>query len=595
MKSLAREIERRVAVALTTAFGEAGVAVGPQLRLAQDERFGDYQSNCAMSLAKQVGAKPREAAQRIVAALDVADLCEKPEIAGPGFINFRLKPSAVAARLQSIPPAPRDGLDRMGIEPAPMPIVVAVDMSSPNLAKEMHVGHLRSTILGDCIARILEFCGHTVHRINHVGDWGTQFGMLLAYLRKTQPEVLDNLDRLRLPDLESFYVAAKVEFDRDADFAGEARKTVTRLQSGDAETLRVWQAFCEESLRHCHAIYDRLDVGLEDCGESFYNAMLPGVVAELQSRGLATVSEGAVCIFLDGFVNREGEPLPLMIRKSDGGYNYATTDLTALKYRVEKLGAKRVVYVVGMTQQQHLQMVFAAGRQAGWVPPEVATEHIAFGSVLAQDGRPFKTREGGTVKLKDLLDEAVARALHVVEINEDDETKARGLTAAAKAQIAQTVGMAAVKYFDLSHHLASDYKFSFDQMLAMEGNTAPYMLYAYARIRSIGRKAGLEYADIPAEAPITPEHESEIKLGKVLVRLPDVIATVAAELRPNVLTDYLYEVSKAFSLFYDRVRGVRVIDAPEPLRTSRLRLCDLTARTLRLGLGLLGIKTLEQM
>ena len=468
-------------------------------------------------------------------------------------------------------------------------------MSSPNLAKEMHVGHLRSTILGDCISRILEFCGHTVHRINHIGDWGTQFGMLLAFLRRTQPEALVDLDRLQLPDLEGFYVRAKAEFDRDPTFADEARKTVTRLQGGDADTLRIWRAFCDESLRHCRAIYDRLDVRLENCGESFYNPLLPGVVAELEAKGLATVSEGAVCVFLDGFVNREGAALPMIVRKSDGGYNYASTDLAALKYRVEQLGARRLVYVVGITQKQHLEMVFAAARKAGWAPPAVVTEHIAFGSVLAADGRPFKTREGGTVKLKDLLDEAVARALQVVETTEDDETKTRGLDAAAKSAIAETVGMAAVKYFDLSHNLASDYKFSFDQMLAMEGNTAPYMLYAYARIRSIGRKAGVDYADLPADAPIVLEHDSELKLGKILARFPDVIETVAAELRPNLLTDYLFEVSKTFSLFYDRVRGVRVIDAPEPLRTSRLRLCDLTARTLRLGLALLGIKTLEQM
>ncbi|MFH0981674.1 MAG: arginine--tRNA ligase [Planctomycetota bacterium] len=595
MKSIAYELEWRVRAGLSAAFGEAGAKADAAIRTAQNPDFGDYQSNCAMGLAKQVKAKPREVAQRLVAALDVADLCEPPEIAGPGFVNFRLRPTAVAAWLQAMPPASRAGVDRLGMEPTAEPLTVAIDMSSPNLAKEMHVGHLRSTILGDCMARLLEFQGHRVHRINHVGDWGTQFGMLVAYLRRTQPEVLDRLADLRLPDMEAFYVSAKSEFDRDPAFADEARRTVTLLQGGDPDTLRIWQAFCEESLRHCHELYDRLDVRIEDCGENFYNPMLAGVVDELQARGLATVSEGAVCVFLDGFVNREGEPLPMIVRKSDGGYNYATTDLAALKYRVEQLGARRVIYVVGATQKQHLEMVFAAGCKAGWVPKDVITEHIAFGSVLGPDGRPFKTREGGTVKLKSLLEEAVARALQVIEANEDDETKARGLTEAAKAEIAETVGMAAVKYFDLSHNLASDYKFNFDQMLALEGNTAPYMLYAYARIRSIGRKAGLDYAELPADTPIVLEHDSEIKLGKVLARFPDVVATVAGELRPNVLTDYLYEVSKAFSLFYDRVRGVRVIDAPQASRRPRLRLCDLTARTLKLGLGLLGIKTLEQM
>ena len=595
MKSIVCELEQRVSAALSAAFGEAGAKVDPLVRTAQNPEFGDYQSNCAMGLAKKLGRKPRDVAQDIIDALDVADLCAPPEIAGPGFVNFRLETSAVAARLRSIPPAPREGVDRMGIAPASAPITVVVDMSSPNLAKEMHVGHLRSTILGDGIARILEFQGHRVHRINHVGDWGTQFGMLVAYLRKTKPEVLGQLDRLRLPDLEAFYVAAKAEFDRNPEFADEARKTVTRLQGGDAETLSIWKAFCDESLRHCHALYDRLDVRIEDRGESSYNDLLSGVVEDLRSMGLAMVSEGAVCVFLDGFINREGAPLPMMVQKSDGGYNYATTDLTALKYRVERLGAKRVVYVVGVTQKQHLAMLFAAARKAGWVPKDVVTEHIAFGSVLAPDGQPFKTREGGTIKLKDLLDEAVARGLQVVEANEDDDAKARGLNAAARAKIAETVGMAAVKYFDLSHNLASDYQFNFDHMLAMEGNTAPYMLYAYARIRSIGRKAGVDFSDLHADAAIVIEHESEVKLGKVLVRFPDVVATVAAELKPNILTDYLFEVSKAFSLLYDRVRGVRVIDAPQAFRTSRLRLCDLTARTLKLGLGLLGIKTLDQM
>ncbi|MCK4658051.1 MAG: arginine--tRNA ligase [Phycisphaerae bacterium] len=595
MESILAELEFRVRQALVNCFGDGCRDVEPQVRLSQDERFGDYQSNCAMGLGKKLGKKPRELAREIVDGLDVAELCEPPDIAGPGFINFRLKPSAIAARLQSIPPAPREGVDRMGVKTATEPITVVVDMSSPNLAKEMHVGHLRSTILGDCVARILEFKGHQVHRINHVGDWGTQFGMLVTHLRNTRPEVLGNLDQLRLPDLESFYVSAKAEFDRDPGFAAQARKAVTQLQGGDPETLRIWKAFCDESLRHCGAIYDRLDVRIENCGESFYNDLLPGVVEELLSKGLATISEGAVCVFLDGFVNREGNPLPMIVRKSDGGYNYATTDLTALKYRVEQLGARRIVYVVGVTQKQHLQMLFAAGRKAGWAPANVLTEHLAFGSVLGPDGRPFKTREGGTVKLKDLLDEAVFRARQVVESNEDDKAKARGLNEADRQRVAETVGMAAVRYFDLSHNLASDYKFNFDHMLAMEGNTAPYMLYAYARIRSIGRKAGVDYADIPADTPITLEHESELKLAKVLVRFPEVVSTVAGELHPNILTEYLYETSKAFSLFYDRVHGVRVIDAPPPARMSRLRLCDLAARTLRLGLGLLGIRTLEQM
>ncbi|MCH7812941.1 MAG: arginine--tRNA ligase [Planctomycetes bacterium] len=596
MESTLRKIAQRFEAALVSAFGEPGAAADPMVRPVQDARFGDYQSNCAMALAKRVQAKPRELADRIVAALDIDDLCDPPEIAGPGFINLRLRPEYVAEQLRAIPPGGPD--DRLGLALPSQRQTVAVDFSSPNLAKEMHVGHLRSTVIGECVSRILEFDGHTVHRINHVGDWGTQFGMLVAFLRETQPEVLDDPEHLHLGDLEAFYVQAKRRFDTDAAFADRARRTVVDLQGGDEATRTIWKAFCEESLRHCQVVYDRLGVKLENRGESFYNDMLAGVVADLEERGMVTISDGAACVFLEGFEDksRDGAPLPIIVRKSDGAYNYSTTDLAAIRHRRFTLGVTRFIYVVGAPQRQHFQMLFAAARRAGWVDDRVELTHLAFGSMLGADGRPFKTRDGGTIKLKNLLDEAVARARKVIEANEADERKRRGLTADQQDAIAEAVGITAVRYFDLSHNLTSDYTFDWDRILAMDGNTGPYMLYAYARIRSIGREAGIDYADLPPDAPIILEHPAEIGLAKTLLRLPEIIETISRDLRPNVLTDYLFELSRAYNLFYDRKHGVRVKDAkPEAVRTSRLRLCDLTARALRLGLGLLGISTIERM
>jgi arginyl-tRNA synthetase len=509
---------------------------------------------------------------------------------------------------------------------------VVVDLSSPNLAKEMHVGHLRSTVIGDCIARVLEFEGHTVHRENHVGDWGTQFGMLIAYLQWVLPtwgshqsgtkEDVDtgvgvirqsNLgdkaritdrDQLRISDLESFYIQAKARFDADEDFREQSRQAVVALQRGDPEVHAIWQLYRAESLRHCEEIYKRLGVkDLIDRGESSYTKLMSEVIRRLEARmkdrddGLVRISEGALCVFMDGFKTRQDEPLPLIVRKSDGGFNYATSDLAAILDRLEHQHAGRVIYVVGQAQKQHFEMVFAAARQLGWVPPGVRLEHLGFGNVLAATGRPFKTREGGTVKLKDLLDEAVARARQVIERPETGEgRRSRAMGEAQVTETSERVGLAAVKYFDLSHSLSSDYKFDLDTMLNLEGNTAPYMLYAYARIRSIGRKGGVDYAALPPHAPIVLEHPSEIALGKKLVQFADVVDVVSQELKPNALTDYLFELSKAFSRFYDKKLGVRVIDAsPESLRISRLRLCDLTARVLRLGLRLLGIETVEQM
>jgi arginyl-tRNA synthetase len=590
---------RHLEAAVQTALGSDVVFDPGWVRPCNDPKFGDYQFNGALPLAKAQKGNPRDLASKIVEALDVSDVCGPPEIAGPGFLNLRLTNAFIGAALQDTPHAdPSAEFDRLGIAPTGAPEKVVVDMSSPNLAKEMHVGHLRSTVIGESIARILEFAGHDVERVNHVGDWGTQFGMLLAHLRATRPEALADLDNLAISDLESFYRESKKHFDEDPAFADEARATVVALQGGDPETAKIWRAFCAESLRHCHAVYDALGIStLIDRGESFYNDQLANVVADLQARDMVTNSDGADCVFLDDFKNRDGDPLPLMIRKSDGGYLYATTDLAAARFRLQVTGATRIIYVVGLPQKQHFEMLFATLRKAGWAGDGVRLEHLGFGSMLGADGKPFKTREGGTVKLKDLLEEAVTRARAVVDADaKDEESSRKDLTEEQKALIAETVGMAAVKYFDLSHNLGTDYRFEWDHMLALDGNTAPYMLYAYARIRSIGRKAGVDFAELPADAPVIVEHESEVELAKNLLRFPEIVSQVAADPRPNVLTEYLFELSRSFSRFYDRKRGVRVVDAePAEIRTSRLRLCDLTARTIRTGLYLLGIETLEQM
>ncbi|MEZ6084354.1 MAG: arginine--tRNA ligase [Phycisphaerae bacterium] len=473
---------------------------------------------------------------------------------------------------------------------------VVVDMSSPNLAKEMHVGHLRSTVIGESVSRILEFAGHTVERVNHVGDWGTQFGMLITHLRDVQPDVISDPDSLAIGDLEAFYVAAKKAFDSSEDFANRARQAVVQLQGGDEETLAVWRAFCDESLRHCHAIYDRLGITkLEDRGESFYNDQLAPTVQELTDAGMVETSDGAECIFLDDFKNRDGEPLPMIVRKSDGGFNYSATDLAAVRHRLRDVGATRLIYVVGIPQQQHFAMLFAAIRKSGWATDSVRLEHLAFGSMLGPDGKPFKTRDGGTVKLKNLLEEAVQAARAAIDERQGDDDD-RTLSESQKQTISEAVGIGAVKYADLSHSLTTDYRFDMEQMLSFEGNTAPYMLYAYARIRSIGRKADIDLDALPSGAPITIEHDAEVALAKMITRFPEVISQIVRDLRPNVLTEYLYELSKAFSRFYDRRHGVRVVDAETPaIQQSRLRLCAITARTIKSGLNLLGINTIEQM
>ena len=588
MKSLREQIEEGVTAALHSLLGIEAAGIDPLVRPTQDPKFGDFQSNVVLGLAKRLGEKPRGVAERLVGALKLDELCETPEIAGPGFINFRVRPDYLARALGAVQADPR-----LGVPAAPEPKRVIVDFSSPNLAKEMHIGHLRTTVIGDTLARLFEFQGDDVLRLNHVGDWGTQFGMLLQYVRDREPEVLEHPERFQVPDLERLYVAAKARFDAEPAFKDAARRAVVDIQSGDPAARRFWEAVCGLSLREAHRLYDRLDVQIKDRGESFYNPMLARVVNELRETGMAVEDQGAVAVFLDGYTNREGEPLPVIIQKGDEGYLYATTDLAAIQHRVSVERADRIIYVTDVRQAQHFEMVFAVARKAGWVPEDVVLQHVGYGMILDKNtGKPYKTKEGGTVKLKDVLDEAEARAAAAISADE----RRTELSDEHRVEIARVIGIAAVKYADLSHNPSSDYKFDWDQMLALEGNTAPYMLYAYARIRSIGRKAGVEFENLPAEIELMLEHPSELALAKQLLQFGGVIRQVVETLQPHHLTEYLYNLSRAFSTFYDRERGVRVVDAePETVRLSRLRLCDLTARTLKLGLGLLGIHVLEQM
>jgi arginyl-tRNA synthetase len=587
MKSIREELEAAVSRALVTVVGPEGAGIDPQVRPTQDPKFGDYQSNVALGLKKRLGRSPREVAESLAAALDLGEVCEPAEIAGPGFLNFRLKPSHLAARLTSLQSDPR-----LGVPAVERPQRVVVDFSGPNVAKEMHVGHLRSTIIGDTIARLLEFQGHDVLRLNHVGDWGTQFGMLIQHLRESRPEVAKNPESSRLADLEQFYVEAKRRFDSEPAFAEAARRAVVELQAGEPTARKLWGWLCAETMRHVEEIYRRLDIRIETRGESFYNPMLPQVVEELQQQGLAVEDQGALCVFLEGWES------PAIIRKTDGGYNYDTTDLAAVKHRVQVEKADRIIYVTDIRQHEHFEKVFAAARKAGWAPEQVSLEHVGFGMVLGKDRKPIKTRDGGTVKLKNLLEEAEVRAAAAIQEAEQQrgEDRRRVLNEEQKQEIAGVVGRGAVKYADLSHNVSSDYVFDWDTMLALEGNTVPYLLYACARVRSIGRRAGVDFEALPADLALVIEHPSEIGLAKELLNFPAVLQQVSRELRPHHLTDYLYSLSRAFSTFFDRERGVRVVDAePENVRQSRLRLCDLTARTLERGLDLLGIKVLEQM
>ena len=553
----------------------------PNVITASKPEFGDYQSNGVMSVAKKIGSKPRELANLVVEAIAAQSnpLIERLEVAGPGFINIHLSDAALIQRANEI----EGDLGKL-IPQADAPKKIVVDYSSPNLAKEMHVGHLRGTIIGDCLARVLERQGHEIIRQNHVGDWGTQFGMLISYMREIG-EAQGDLPT-QLADLESFYRAAKQRFDEDPEFANIARSSVVKLQGGDEEHLTAWQLFIDESLKHCQAVYDKLNVTLsrKDLkAESFYNKELEGVVKKLEDAALLSVSDGARCVFLPEFTGKDGEPLPVIIQKTDGGYLYATTDLAAVAYRSFTLQADRSLYVVDARQSLHFQQVFAVARAAGFASENISLEHIAYGTMMGKDGRPFKTRSGDTIKLVDLLDEAIRRAHELVA------GKNPGLEDAAYSEIAEKVGIAAVKYADLSKNRTSDYVFDWSSMLSFEGNTAPYLMYAYARIRSILRKqeSGLENIQIT-----TATEAAERNLLLKILQLPEIVDMVARDCYPNFLCNYLYELAGLFMRFYE---SCPILTAEPELRDSRLGLSALAAATLQQGLGLLGIETLEQM
>ena len=579
MDTLKHHLNTLIADALTSATGIT--AVNANVITASKPEYGDYQANGVMALAKQLKTNPRELAREVVSELEKTDtaLVERYEIAGPGFINIYLSDALLIDRANAILNMP----DQL-IPLTQLPQSIVVDYSSPNLAKEMHVGHLRGTIIGDSLVRVLERLGHRIIRQNHVGDWGTQFGMLIAHLQEITAEQGDL--PVRLADLEEFYKAAKDHFDSDTEFAATARNSVVKLQSGDAAYLTIWEQFIDESMRHCEAVYAKLNVTLTRAdldAESRYNDKLANIVDVLDTQGLLTESAGAKVVFLPEFMGKDDAPLPVIIKKSDGGYLYSTTDLAAIEYRSETLKADRSLYVVDVRQSLHFQQVFAVARAAGLASDSLSLEHIAYGTMMGKDGRPFKTRSGDAVKLVELLDEAIRRAYALVS------KKNPGLDEMQKQQIAEKVGIAAVKYADLSKNRTSDYIFDWSTMLSFEGNTAPYLMYAYARIKSILRKQDGGAASTRLEQVTEPE-EREL-LVKIL-QLPEVVQAVARDCYPNQLSSYLYELAGSFMRFYE---ACPILKAEDAVRDSRLALSTLVAEALNQGLELLGIETLEQM
>jgi arginyl-tRNA synthetase len=622
-------LEERISAAMGRVTGREGGAA--QVRPATDPKFGDYQANGVMALAKKIKTDARKLAEKVVKDLDVSDMCQSPEVAGAGFINLRLKPDFVADRVLEIN---TDSENRLGIEKEDKPKTVVVDFSSPNIAKQMHVGHLRSTILGDCICRILEFLGHKVIRQNHIGDWGLQMGMVslgmavfslwnyvfeeaprdvfadsewgrnlgtvpLDRWEKASQEVpdgnLSNIISVDLDTLEQHYKKISQLEKEDSAIAERVREFTVKLQTGESPFItKLWQEARKITLDACFEIYHVLGgvFQREDVrGESFYQDVLPHVVKDLKKDAHTAESDGAVCVFPEGFKNKEGQPLPFIVQKSDGAYLYATTDLAAVRYRVSELKAGRILYVTDARQSLHFEMLFAVARMAGWAMDETELIHVAFGSVLGEGGKPLKTREGENVKLKELLDEAVERAKAVVEEKNPE------LSAEKKMQIAKAVGIGAVKYADYSNNRTSDYIFSFDKMLAMDGNTAPYMQYAYARIKSIERRAESKSVNIESELAslqkLSLTEPAELELAKCLICYGEAIQSAVGDYRPNYLTGYLYELAQKFSAFYT---NCPVLDAGPEKKPTRLLLCDLTAKTIKHGLSeLLGIEVVEQM
>ncbi|UPT56166.1 arginine--tRNA ligase [Dickeya zeae] len=549
------------------------------VRQSAKAQFGDYQANGIMAAAKKLGMPPRQLAEKVVNTLQLDGIAAKTEIAGPGFINIFLDSQWLSAQLEHALAAPK-----LGVSPVE-PQTIVVDYSAPNVAKEMHVGNLRSTIIGDAAVRTLEFLGHHVIRANHVGDWGTQFGMLIAHLEDVQN---DSTQDLELADLEAFYREAKKQYDDDEVFAERARGYVVKLQGGDEYCRSMWRKLVDITMVQNQRSYDRLNVSLTPenvMGESLYNAMLPDIVADLKAKGLAEESEGAIVVYLDEYKNKEGEPMGVIIQKKDGGYLYTTTDIACAKYRYEKLGANRVLYYIDSRQHQHLMQAWSIVRKAGYVPESVSLEHHMFGMMLGKDGKPFKTRAGGTIKLSELLDEAYERALTLIAGKNPDMERTE------LEQLAQVVSIGAVKYADLSKNRTTDYIFDWDNMLAFEGNTAPYMQYAYTRVSSIFKRAGVEESSLTQPIVLTAEHEQA--LATRLLQFEETVMTVARDGTPHVMCAYLYDLAGLFSGFYE---NCPILNADnDSTRQSRLKLAQLTAKTLKTGLDTLGIQTVEKM
>ena len=574
-------LDQKISAALVAAGAPADSPA--MVRQSARVQFGDYQSNGVMPVAKKLGMNPRELAQKVIDNLDLSEAADKIEIAGPGFINIFLKPEWMAEKLTGYS---KD--DRAGVDQAEKKQTIVVDLSAPNVAKEMHVAHLRSTVIGDAVSKTLEFLGHKVIRANHIGDWGTQFGMLIAHLedlQKTNPDVMNS----ELGDLEEFYRQSKKHYDENEEFALRARNYVVKLQGGDEWCLEQWKKLVDVTMEQNLRTYKRLGVNItaeDTMGESMYNDMLPKIVADMKAQGLAVEDDGAMVVYLDEYKNKDGDPMGVIVQKRDGGFLYTTTDIACAKYRYETLGADRVLYYIDARQAQHLQQAWTIVRKAGYIPDNVTLEHHAFGMMLGKDNKPFKTRAGGVVKLATLLDEATARATGLIEEKSSDMTDEQ------KAEVINAVAMGSVKYSDLSKNRTSDYVFEWDNMLSFEGNTAPYMMYAYTRVQSIFRKAGVEAAALTGDIAIKEDAERELAMK--LMQFSEAVDGVAREGMPHILCAYLFELAGCFMKFYEFC-PVNKDDVAADVKNSRLQLCALTACTLKLGLGCLGIDTVEQM
>ncbi|MFC4513634.1 arginine--tRNA ligase [Streptomyces ehimensis] len=582
--SLASTLHQRITDALSAALPEAGV-VDPLLR--RSDR-ADFQANGMLALAKKLKGNPRELATKVVEGLPTGDVIQDVEVSGPGFLNITVADAAITRTL-----AARAADDRLGVPFAKAAGTTVIDWAQPNVAKEMHVGHLRSAVIGDATVKILEFTGEKVISRHHIGDWGTQFGMLIQYLIE-HPHELDHKDGASgeeaMSNLNRLYKAARALFDADAEFKERARRRVVDLQAGDEETLALWQRFVDESKIYFYSVFDKLDMEIHDenvVGESGYNDMLAETCRLLEESGVAVRSEGALCVFFEDVKGPDGNPVPLIVQKSDGGYGYAATDLSAIRDRVQNLKANTLLYVVDARQALHFKMVFETARRIGWLNEDVHAVQLAFGTVLGKDGKPFKTREGETVRLVDLLDEAVSRATDVVR----EKAEKVGLSEQEIVENGRQVGIGAVKYADLSTSAARDYKFDLDQMVSLNGDTSVYLQYAYARIRSILRRAGEAKPVAHPELALAP---AERALGLHLDQFGETLHEVAGSYEPHKLAGYLYQLASLYTTFYDQCQVLSDQNAPE-LVENRLFLCDLTARTLREGMALLGIRTPERL